>query len=129
MTFILAALIAFVVYFQVKWIYEVFVEGSHEPIEPKVDLFFRSAITLVIVLCLLVFFPTATSDQRLSTSEYDYVKTEDMVMFVHEDTYEKVTDPYIHTFASDTTKIKVNEITLYGFTGHTIESFLIVEKR
>jgi len=119
-----------ILFFQVKWVYEVFVSGIREPVTPRMDLVGRLFVSVLVIVLLLAFWPTGTSERVIPSDEYQVTKTEDMVVFSYEDMIDKVDDdPYIHSHASDTSKVELSKVTLYGYSGHVIHDFIMTEKK
>ena len=82
-----------------------------------------------VLFLLVTFFPTETSSSIIPPSEYDYAKSEQKVVYVHEDNHHVSTDAYFHAYAGDSSKVKVVQGEFINIDGEVVGTVIFVNKK
>lgn len=76
-------------------------------------IFISGFVTLIaafMVVLIVGLIPTSTEKSTVPPDEYQFIKNDHQVVYLHKDDYKQTEDTYFHNNAGDTSKVEV-EIT------------------
>ena len=95
--------------------------------------FFMSLLATSLIgaiwLVIFLFYPVEISEQRLPSTKYEVLKTDDKIVFALKEREELLSrnDYFVYQNASDTSQVYLKEVEEYNRFGGTIKNEVVVE--